>query len=868
MKTRKQEQPSTKTGIMIVVLTIALFASALSYNTEDKITGSIVKVTGMVTGDYTKQYNRLSGDKNIMTTFRLYEDRWYYFQKGMGDYMSLPDQNTPKNDLKAMSEWDQGTKWTSEKKYDFRRSTIPGVLIYPFQGPIKEVYNSDGLQLSINSQGNINGYLDDNGEYTKSASAAHRSYNVDSMREDRKKGELSPYPTFILSGVDENNPTGYNIGETPSNDLVNLWKVEDSTYEPPQTPEQPPNGDIDKQPSNSPTKILNFEHIIGDNANINDAPETLYLNIGSDSPVKLHLTKDGKQKGQYYQMVNNERRYFPLNEIHAGNTIQTGETYLTYKVAEGDGGATTINLQTFNKDLPYEYTMVQYPENDPRNGQIDIIQTQEGKIKKDGRKITIINLPEDILTSNRWKGDDEQLDTGWDSLINAFLHDNVQELNNNDYKDGIWTIGKQHYRVYPGNADTNTDGYTLKYSSSAKTYTRYTSDGRRIVFRGTKIIDPETGVIKLSPKGEVTEIGYDHNNNMISMANNAEDGTRITTKWVPGEYNSRIITMTNSRGTVLIKLVESPTDPGVFESNGKHYNKWGNEIKEDEKGIWKKTGKENKMAKKAIEESNNQQGTRAGFWISLVGDLENLIDITSGYSFFRWLYDESDIIEYDERIINLLSGTEGLAAEACKGPVLDDGYGLEDGWAFSLSVAGASAHIEGEKIPIMNYTDPNQKQFYYYKISFEVNPGSRVTGCDLNFETYLKDNGNYIPLMMEDSGSVYTWDLKRGEGSVSYKGSNMRIIPSKKEYTKACIKFNSIIPRTGRTCLIGINEGDYLCNKITLGAEQEFNPKLHGPGRHVAWFFGLGGEGEEGTTSTTGTGTTSDQEEAKVNPKI
>ncbi len=480
------------------------------------------------------------------------------------------------------------------------------------------------------------------------------------------------------------------------------------------------------------------------------------------------------------------------------------------------------------------------------------------------------------------------------SFVTALFQTGIEKITKKNYNEqgGFWMIGNEQYYIMD---DEDQGTKTIVYSPIVQNrYTEYFADGSKLVAEGVNIILLTQEGPKINPDKVTIKTGFDNQNIMsfrsIYKRKKDKEGnilktTISTTEWMKkGDYWStgskgeplRIITRTVIKPKEKLKDIDQEVEEetirirelgdGFFESDGKIYDELGNELIVDENGVKRKGGKRNKLIGNMIKGSEKDARKRAGRLATIGSDIYKYIDLTSGYSFVGFFYSEPNFVYYDERLMHVLGGTEGWSAEVCKKSILDDAYGLEDGYAFSLSPVGASAHIEGEKIPIMNYTDPNPTQFYYYKISFEVNPGSRVTGCDLNFETYLKDNGNYIPLMTDDSGSVYTWDLKRGNGSVSYTGLNMRFFPSKKEYTKACIKFNSIIPRTGRTCLIGINEGDYLCNKITLGAEQEFNTELHGLGSYAAWLFG-GGK-SEGTEITTGAGTTPDQGEAKLNPKI
>jgi hypothetical protein len=179
----------------------------------------------------------------------------------------------------------------------------------------------------------------------------------------------------------------------------------------------------------------------------------------------------------------------------------------------------------------------------------------------------------------------------------------------------------------------------------------------------------------------------------------------------------------------------------------------------------------------------------------------------------------------NEWVSAILGGTGGIANELCKIDVLDDVNG-NNGYAFSSSVSGPSAHIEGEKINLINYSDPsNPKSTPLYKITFQVNPGNAAAGCKLSFAAYF---GRTTPLLVgNSSNSVYQWSLEPGDSAISYAGSNMIVKISPNIYDEVCLKFTKISSKTegSSSCLYGISEGDYLCNTIKEGTEQTYTDK-------------------------------------------
>ncbi len=244
---------------------------------------------------------------------------------------------------------------------------------------------------------------------------------------------------------------------------------------------------------------------------------------------------------------------------------------------------------------------------------------------------------------------------------------------------------------------------------------------------------------------------------------------------------------------------------------------------------------------------------------------QNIFSWAGGYTGISGLFYKNDEpwSGMSEEWNNWLRGPDGVAAELCKAKVLED-FTTDAGFATSYDIGGPYATIESERITIINYTDPSSSpsNLFYYKISFEVYPGTPALGCDLKFKTYLQEKGKDkpdVPLIVDDSGNVYVWDLKRGNDIISYTGSDMLIIPTTgipttKEYTKACIYFDEIVPRRARSCLIGIDKGDYLCSVIKEGAQKEYNLDCPSCNTWLAQLFSWGGGGKSTSESETSQG--------------
>ena len=236
--------------------------------------------------------------------------------------------------------------------------------------------------------------------------------------------------------------------------------------------------------------------------------------------------------------------------------------------------------------------------------------------------------------------------------------------------------------------------------------------------------------------------------------------------------------------------------------------------------------------KDAVEESMygewwNRMGSRLDLWEQI---------ITTGYSGMSLLYDEPDpVIELDETMSALLGGTDGWTSLICKDKMTDS---LDSGMAFSSNPNGAYAHVEGEKIIVGHYNESLPAKSQYYKISASVDPGGEDTGCDIEFSLYLKGSGGTLFLYEEEEGgnvaysqSEKTYELARGDSGISYSGSAMEFFEDERNFDKVCIKFHNLYPEfvsAGEGCLVGVNEGDEICNNLnSLGQIESFEDPCH-----------------------------------------
>ncbi len=226
-------------------------------------------------------------------------------------------------------------------------------------------------------------------------------------------------------------------------------------------------------------------------------------------------------------------------------------------------------------------------------------------------------------------------------------------------------------------------------------------------------------------------------------------------------------------------------------------------------------------------------------WFGLT--LDEAAYITSGYRGLSMFYEEpSWWLGYDETLMNALGGIDGWTSEMCKGKISD---ATEYGIAMSSTTSGAFAHIEGEKIKVIDYSSETPTYDYLYKISLEVNPGPKIYGCDMKFKVYIQNPRRSV-FKNSKTGLAYTFEVNKGNESVSYKGQNMVFKKSDTNYEEVCIDF---IDLNGH-CLVGIEEGDELCNKIVDGGEKKIDlgddPCDAYPMMINCWSF----EGEEETT--------------------
>ncbi|MEA3515111.1 MAG: hypothetical protein U9R34_06530 [Nanoarchaeota archaeon] len=242
-----------------------------------------------------------------------------------------------------------------------------------------------------------------------------------------------------------------------------------------------------------------------------------------------------------------------------------------------------------------------------------------------------------------------------------------------------------------------------------------------------------------------------------------------------------------------------------------------------------------KGAEDADNEANYGRGPDVFETMNLFGDiLRKWQQDTAGYSGMSLLYDEPDpVIELDETMSALLGGIDGWTSLICKSKMTDS---LDSGMAFSSNPNGAYAHVEGEKIIMGHYNESSLTKTQYYKISASVDPGGEDTGCDIKFSLYLKGSGGTLYLY-EDNGSVSysssekTYELARGDSGISYAGSAMEFFEDERNFDKVCIKFHDLYPEfvsAGEGCLVGVNEGDEICNKLNdLGTTESFDDPCH-----------------------------------------
>jgi len=314
----------------------------------------------------------------------------------------------------------------------------------------------------------------------------------------------------------------------------------------------------------------------------------------------------------------------------------------------------------------------------------------------------------------------------------------------------------------------------------------------------------------------------------------------------------------------LIKSIESYHKAGITAANKEDYKKALEELQHiDISGLSKEEQSKitrgiNRMESEVYKEETRHpsEGTIRKAVEPFYNWLNNLQKSFTGFSGTSFFYTDDGFIydSLDETMQSILKGIPGIASEICKSDVLED-LASDSGFAISESTQGASAHIEGERITMQNLSGASGETFYIYKISFDVNPGTISVGCDIGFSTVLRGPSGETPLIKSNiSQGAYSFDVKRGDSSVSYTGANMVVRESAKSYTSACIKFTSIEPRAGKNCLVGVSDGGEICNSIAEGEEKVFTDFSCDYCEKVGSKFAGGGEDRlptQGSTSST-----------------
>lgn len=188
--------------------------------------------------------------------------------------------------------------------------------------------------------------------------------------------------------------------------------------------------------------------------------------------------------------------------------------------------------------------------------------------------------------------------------------------------------------------------------------------------------------------------------------------------------------------------------------------------------------------------------------------LDKAVYLTAGYDGMSFFYDEPNYwIDLDERMMNILGGIDGWTSEVCKDPSL--GVSSPGNIGVSTSRTGAYAHIEGEKIKVINYSSQSKPFYYLYKISYQVSPGSEMTGCDIKFNVKIDEK----EIFLED------YFVKKGGTTIDRGGNNMIVDDSLTNYDKVCLVFKDI----RADCMVGIESGDTLCKTIVDGGAKEID---------------------------------------------
>ena len=245
-----------------------------------------------------------------------------------------------------------------------------------------------------------------------------------------------------------------------------------------------------------------------------------------------------------------------------------------------------------------------------------------------------------------------------------------------------------------------------------------------------------------------------------------------------------------------------------------------------------------KCSKDPIDEET--QKDMGAYWMLRTGNILGTVEeFTSGYSGISLLYDEP-MFEFDPWMSNVLGGIDGWTSLICQHKTSDsNNYGA----AFSQTMEGAYAHIEGERLKTYQFENSPPTILYFYKISFEVAGGD---SCDIKFRVTI---GNHISkYLFKDSvtGEPFIFYANQSAEPISYAGNKMIFAQSTTDYNKLCIDFVNIEPRN---CLIGVDKDEDLCATIRDAGERSIDisdpceNSLNSLFVPLCWFGGGKGEG-------------------------
>ncbi|MCK5630455.1 MAG: hypothetical protein KAI26_07590 [Nanoarchaeota archaeon] len=371
------------------------------------------------------------------------------------------------------------------------------------------------------------------------------------------------------------------------------------------------------------------------------------------------------------------------------------------------------------------------------------------------------------------------------------------------FSDGKWS-----------KMDIKTQTGTDKNGNPVYEYSHYGCDGRCVGFADTAVIGD------YNAEGR----GSDNYHTTWVERNTAEGYSRTDMKWDSETKRYHITSSTVGSITTNLNIYGETSFWGttiLYDADGKELSD----------ADLKQTLTDAQINQLKLDRRKAQHGGDMNW----VGDiLRQWQTATAGYSGMSLLYDEPDpIIELDETMSALLGGIDGWTSLICKDKMTDS---LDSGMAFSSNPNGAYAHVEGEKIIIGHYNESLPSKSQYYKISASVDPGGEDTGCDIKFSLYLKGSGGTLYLYEENGSVAYsssekTYELVRGESGISYAGSAMEFFEDERDFDKVCIKFHDLYPEfvsAGEGCLVGVNEGDEICNKLNdLGKTDSFEDPCH-----------------------------------------